>query len=109
VLLFLLNLSLAYVMFTSLLSILEDAYDKDFHSFALEAMAPACTSETLCKDGNVDVDKSSLPYHPSASTDVRPFSYVIASDPQLNWYSGESRHIGGLNYPPPCTYFERLV
>jgi len=103
VLLFLLNLSLAYVMFTSLLSILENAYNKDLHLFALEAMTPACTSDTLCKDGNVDVDKPSLPYHPSALADVRSFSYVIASDPQLNWYNGESRHIGGLNYPPPCT------
>jgi len=102
VILFLLNAILLYIILTSILSILEITYAKDLHLFALKVLTPACTPDTLCTDGNVDVDNPSLS-HPSSSTDFRPFSYLIASDAQVNWYNGESRHIGKMNYPPPCT------
>jgi len=105
VLLFLWNASLLYVLLTSLLSILEISYAKDLHPFALKILTPACTPDTLCHDGNVDMHNPSVPSLPSSLTDdnVRPFSYLIASDAQVNWYSGESRRMGEMNYPPPCT------
>lgn len=34
---------------------------------------------------------------------MSPFSYIIASDAQLNWFNGEFSQMGMQNLPPACS------
>jgi hypothetical protein len=34
---------------------------------------------------------------------MSPFSYLIASDAQLNWFNGEFAQMGVQNLPPSCS------
>mmetsp|Transcript_45110 Transcript_45110/g.88252 ORF Transcript_45110/g.88252 Transcript_45110/m.88252 type:complete len:329 (-) Transcript_45110:614-1600(-) len=62
-------------------------------------MTPACSDPSkVCAAGNVDVHRPSSPVSRAAA----PFTYVVASDAQLDWFDGESPSLGRRNAPVPC-------
>jgi len=62
-------------------------------------MTPACSDPSkVCAAGNVDVRRPSSPVSRAAA----PFTYVVASDAQLDWFDGESPSLGRRNAPVPC-------
>lgn len=86
------------VLFIATLVIIEINQKLDL-PFELQVLtAPCSNTQLLCPAGNVPIDKSS-----SNDNNLEPFSYIIASDPQLDWYDGESAYMGSLTYPPPCS------
>ncbi len=98
-----LNLAICFIIFASIVSLLELQYGVDL-SHALKTVTPSCTAtEKLCPDGNAPIDRASIDRAEVLQEGFKPFSYLIASDSQLNWYNGESAYIGKKNYPPPCS------
>lgn len=96
------NLVLLAIIFLSSLSLVEIAGNINL-SFSFKTLTPTCTDiDNFCPDGNVPVQKWSKP-RSEAMENFKPFSYMIASDSQLDWYDGESAYLGKMNYPPPCS------
>jgi hypothetical protein len=99
VLIILVDIFLLYIVFTGILVIVEIDQKLDLPT-TLKMLTPTCSSTNLmCPSANIPIDKPSTTRSNNTS---QPFSYIIASDTQLNWYNGESAYIGSLNYPPPC-------
>lgn len=67
-------------------------------------LTPKCVDPSaVCEAGNVDINRTSRPaksLDPEESD--KPFSYLVASDPQLYWWDGESPLLGRANVPRPC-------
>lgn len=104
VLIVIINLFLMYVLFTAILVTIERVQSLDLPPY-LQSLTPPCSeTELLCPIGNIPIDKPSINRSEALSQDnFKPFSYIIASDSQLDWYNGESSTIGLANYPPPCS------
>jgi len=65
-------------------------------------ITPACSDPSkVCVAGNKDVHRPSSLVSPSAPL-PEPFTYVVASDAQLDWFDGESPSLGRRNVPIPC-------
>ena len=95
------NVVVLYILFTAILVIIE-IDQKVILPSSLQSLTPSCSSNELrCPAANDPIDNPSLTS--MQSSDMKPFSYIIASDSQLDWYDGESAYMGTLNYPPPCT------
>jgi len=96
------NLLLLFIICLSILSLLEFEHGMDL-PFTLKTLTPACTSTMkFCPDAQMPIERPSISKS-DALTTFKPFSYLIASDTQLDWYAGESAYLGQLNYPPPCS------
>lgn len=96
-----LHLILLIVIFLSTLSLLEIQKGVEL-SFALQQLTPACSvTDRTCPDGLKSIHRPSKDI-PNLK-DMVPFSYLIASDSQLDWFDGESASIGRSNYPLPCS------
>lgn len=96
------NLLLLFIIFLSVLSLLEFEHGIDL-PFSLKILTPACTATTkVCPDADIPIERPSISKSDAMST-FKPFSYLIASDTQLDWYDGESAYLGQLNYPPSCS------
>jgi hypothetical protein len=94
----LLNLVLPFTIFIAITSLVEIS-GVHTATFTLKKFTPACTDpSTVCDRGNRNVDRSSS----EPPLTFLPFSYLIASDVQLDWYAGESAYIGRRSYPPAC-------
>jgi hypothetical protein len=83
------NLIIAVIAFASIFSILEISFRKDLHPFFLKVLTPECTPDDPCQHGNEDIHNPSSPAPPSSKENItpiqtRPFSYMIASDTQLD-------------------------
>ena len=66
-------------------------------------LTPACSrSENVCEVSNRDIqqNREAANYR---SHDEEPFSYIIASDAQLNWFAGESVSLGIDDLPKICS------
>lgn len=95
-----LNLVALFVVFASTVSLLELQQGVDL-PFRLKVFTPACAdADALCPAGHYSIERESKEREGS---EAEAFSYLIASDSQLDWYDGESAYIGKMNYPPPCT------
>ena len=67
----------------------------------LAFFTPGCApSKFACLLGNDDITKPSTP--PPPPSQQKPFSYLVASDSQLDWWSGESVTLGQLDLPQIC-------
>lgn len=96
------NLLVLFVIFMSILSLI--SFGVDLQPFALKMLTPACNADLICPSGRDNIDNPSVPNAMmSSEEEFQPFSYIIASDAQLEWYDGESAHLGKTTYPPPCT------
>ena len=90
------NLITLFIIFVSTLSLLELQSGVDL-PFVLKVMTPACAdTESLCPEGHAAIDRESM--EPKEES----FSYIIGSDPQIDWYDGEAATIGRTPFPPPC-------
>ncbi len=98
------NLFLMYLLFTGILVITERVQPLVLPP-PLQSLTPPCSeTELFCPIGNIPINNKSINRSKALSQDnVKPFSYIIASDSQLDWYNGESSSIGLTNYPPPCS------
>lgn len=101
------DIALIYILFTAILVITEIDQRLDL-PFSLQILTPPCSNtELLCAAANMPIDNPSKSRNESLSREGssanKSFSYIIASDSQLNWYDGESAYIGMQNYPPPCS------
>jgi len=96
--LIILNLAAIWVILMSSVSLLELQQGVDL-PFRLKTLTPACAdADAMCPAGHDEIDRES-----KDRTEGEAFSYLIASDAQVDWYNGESAYIGRLNYPPPCS------
>jgi len=91
------NVLLAFASFISIVSLIQ--LRGTYTSFTLQQFTPFCTDPSVvCARANSDIDRPSSKEQRS----TEPFSYLIGSDVQLDWYDGESAYIGSKNYFP-CT------
>jgi hypothetical protein len=98
VLLVIFDLAFLTIMFVSIISLLEVQQGIDL-PFALKVLTPACAdTESLCPQGHEPIERPWI-----NKSDNELFSYIIASDPQLDWYDGDSAYIGQMTYPPQCS------
>jgi len=120
-----LNVLLLFTITFSSISLMEIKASPYFTE-GMEKLTPACSDPSLvCPAGNVDIDRKSIQWPPmegniydvntattraSTSTtnssehqDMKPFSYIIASDAQLYWFNGEFAAMGDQPIPPACS------
>mmetsp|Transcript_11756 Transcript_11756/g.21974 ORF Transcript_11756/g.21974 Transcript_11756/m.21974 type:complete len:715 (+) Transcript_11756:137-2281(+) len=98
VLLFVFDIAILFIMLVSIIALLEVQQGIDL-PFALTILTPTCANtESLCRQGREPIERILMNQSKSDS-----FSYIIASDPQLNWYDGDSAYIGQMTYPPQCS------
>ena len=95
------NAFLFCLLLVSSLSLAE-IWGQQFYMGSLKYYTPACSNpDNVCQAlANQDISKPSNTYSPNES--FQPFSYLIASDIQLDWFDGESAYLGQRNVPPPC-------
>lgn len=99
VLLVVFDVVILFIMLVSIISLLEVQQGIDL-PFALKVLTPACAdTESLCPQGHESIERTTL----RNETNINSFSYIIASDPQLDWYNGDSAYIGQMTYPPHCS------
>ena len=97
------NLVLLTILFLSSVSLVEIAGNVNLQPFPLKTLTPTCTDIShFCPDGNMPLQKWSTS-RSEALENFESFSYIIASDSQLDWFDGESAYLGKMNYPPPCS------
>jgi len=75
------------------------------HLFGFVAMlTPSCSDlKDICNAGNHDLNRPSRSYPRNNNNINDAFSYLITSDSQMYWYSGEHSGLGGSSIPFPCT------
>jgi hypothetical protein len=98
------NFFFLYLLFTAILVTVE--IDQKLNlPYPLQSLTPPCSdTELLCPIANNPIDNPSTTRAEALEgNNFVPFSYIIASDSQLDWYNGESAHIGTLSYPPACS------
>jgi hypothetical protein len=95
-----LNILMAFSIAFSSISLME-INNSPYFLENMRQWTPACSNPDLvCPNGNVDIkNESTKPNRDAAG----PFSYLIASDAQLNWFNGEFAQMGLQNLPPACT------
>lgn len=95
-----LNILMAFSIAFSSISLME-INNSPYFQENMRQWTPACSNPDLvCPNGNVDIkNESTKPNRDAAG----PFSYLIASDAQLNWFNGEFAQMGLQNLPPACT------
>jgi len=92
------NIGIVSVLTISIASMI-DIRGKRLMSSKAMRLTPKCYSPySECAEGNSDIDRPS-----KQRDDHIPFSYIVASDAQLDWYDGESPDIGRLATPRPCS------
>jgi hypothetical protein len=118
-LLILVNALLTFTIAFSSISLME-IHNSPFFTESMRHWTPSCSNPDLvCENGNHDIDRRPSSWNDSrwaastanASTmneqatasKMQPFSYLIASDAQLNWFNGEFPQMGKQNLPPSCT------
>ena len=96
------NVFVGFAFFWSILNLVElSGAGKDTSTFTLKQLTPACTDHNVvCPKANTNIFRESSSQQ--ENDDEGSFSYLIASDVQLDWYSGESAYIGRRNFPPGC-------
>lgn len=100
-LLILIDIILLSIIFVCALSLLEINQGVNL-PFSLKILTPACTDTSrTCRQGLQNIDRPSIDI--PNDDELVTFSYLIASDSQLDWYDGESAFIGQQNYPPACS------
>ena len=68
----------------------------------MRVWTPACSNpDSVCQAGNQNINRESIPW--TSNDSVTPFSYLISSDAQLNWFNGEFAQMGHQNIPPSCS------
>lgn len=100
-LLIFLNIILLFIVFVCILSLLEIQHGLDL-PFSLKILTPACTDMSrTCPQGLQNIDRASndIPQ----KDEMIAFSYMVASDSQLDWYDGEHAFLGQQNYPAACS------
>lgn len=101
VLILALNALLAFTIAFSSISLMEIHNSPHFKD-SMRQWTPACSNPDLvCEKGNTDIHLDSIPWTQTQS--MSPFSYLIASDAQLNWFNGEFAQMGVQNLPPSCS------
>jgi len=126
VLILVLNVLLLFTIIFSSISLME-INASPYFTEGMQKLTPACSDPSLvCPAGNVDVDRESVQWPPirekiddvntattrasktsstnsSVHQDMKPFSYIIASDAQLYWFNGEFAAMGDQSIPPACS------
>jgi len=103
-----------FIVTTVLLSIFsislhEQQSTYDYTQSNLQLFTPSCVSPwKVCLQGNqaMDRESSSSFFHSNSLNTVTPFSYMIASDAQLNWYDGESPYTTNWPLPLSCHAYD---
>jgi hypothetical protein len=94
-----LNILMAFSIAFSSISLMEINNSPYFRE-NMRQWTPACSNPDLvCTRGNTDINNEST----KPNRDAGPFSYLIASDAQLNWFNGEFAQMGLQNVPPACS------
>lgn len=93
-----LNILLLCSIAFSSISLME-IHSSPYFQESMRQWTPACSNPDLvCEAGNQDINRESTMAKKSS-----PFSYLIASDAQLNWFNGEFAQMGQQNIPNACT------
>jgi len=120
-----LNVLLLFTITFSSISLME-INASPYFTEGMQKLTPACSDpSSVCPAGNVDIDRESVQWPPirekiddvntattrasktttnsSEHQDMKPFSYIIASDAQLYWFNGEFAAMGDKSIPPACS------
>jgi hypothetical protein len=98
------NIILLALLIISTISLTE-IVGKKYYAGNTMFLTPACSnpSNRCPAYANHDIHHASMPPAGNKETSTTPpFSYLIASDAQLDWFNGEFAYLGQHNYPPPC-------
>ena len=99
------SVGLAAVLAVAVLSLVE-LDGRTILSDSAARLTPRCSDPSaVCPAGDRAVDRpsSSPPPPGSDGPSPPPFSYLVASDAQLDWYDGESPDLGRSAVPGPCS------
>mmetsp|Transcript_14709 Transcript_14709/g.21616 ORF Transcript_14709/g.21616 Transcript_14709/m.21616 type:complete len:766 (+) Transcript_14709:66-2363(+) len=95
------NAALVCIFTLSIFSIVD--LDGNNLSDLAASFTPACSDpKDVCHIGNHDIDLPSRSASERNENIDKPFSYLVASDSQLDWFVGEHSGLGVRNIPIPC-------
>ena len=103
-----LNIGIVIVLTISIASLI-DVRGKRMMSAQAMRLTPKCYSQySECQKGNMDIDRLSMKWTgvtrgTTPDDDEASFSYIIASDAQLDWFDGEMPDLGQLEIPRECS------
>lgn len=102
-----LNIAIVAVLTISIASLI-DVRGKRMMSAQAMRLTPKCYSQySECQQGNVDIDRPSTKWSGATRGATLPdneeFSFIIASDAQLDWFDGEMPDLGQLEIPRQCS------
>jgi hypothetical protein len=102
-----LNIGIAAVLTISIASLI-DVRGKRMMSAQAMRLTPKCYSQySECQKGNVDIDRPSTKWSGATRGATLPgneeFSFIVASDAQLDWFDGEMPDLGLLEIPRQCS------
>jgi hypothetical protein len=98
-----LNIGILVVLTISIASLIDVRGQRMMSAQAMR-LTPKCYSQySECRKANVDIDRPSREWRSANNDDSGPFSYIVASDAQLDWFDGETPELGQLEIPRPCS------
>ena len=92
------NIGVVAILTISIASLIDVRGNRLMSGGAMRLTPKCYNPSTECAAGNSNIDRVS-----EKRDYLTPFSYVVASDAQLNWYDGESPDIGRLAIPQACS------